>query len=127
MLIRNLTMKHKLLLFLHNIGLCMIPFDRRAYVNEVFDPYDISNVETDPIAIQLKTLTIRTSVDNAENSYVLQFTNRRMLLIAALSVVVSVITVIASCIGLVVAHQDSESTTAALVEAIKSLNNVDQR
>lgn len=120
-------MKYMMDRILHKIGLCMIPFDRRAYVEEIFAPNDISNIETDPVAIQIKDLTIRTAVDNAENSYILQFTNRRMVLIAVFSIVVTVVTIISNCVSIVVSHQDSESTTAALVDAIRNLNGSDQR
>ena len=83
-----------IILSIISLGMYAKPFDKRAYAESNFNLRDIANCETDPIAIQLRSIQIRLAVDNAESSYNFKIANRRAIIVAWASVIATIVSIL---------------------------------
>lgn len=114
------------LLAILTLGMYARDFDRRAFVSKNFPINDLAFMPNNEQSRQARDALIRATTDNAENMYYMRVANRRIAIIAIISIFVTLASVITSSVAISVAHKDSESTTKALVEVIGSLR-VDPR
>jgi hypothetical protein len=88
-------MKDVMLLIL-SFGMYAKPFDKKAYAESNFNLRDIAYCETDPVANQLRGIQIRLAVDNAEATYFFRIANRRAIIVAWISVIATIVSMIVS-------------------------------
>ena len=117
----------KALLLCVTLGMYEEPFDRKKFAQETFGTFahafmcmGSKNPERD-IAKALQQANEQERINYEETKHSLRVANRRAILAVWLAVLSLICSVIVGLRGIKQAHEDSESTTRALVEAIESL------
>lgn len=90
---KKCQMKDMMLLIL-SFGMYAKPFDKKAYAESNFNLRDIAYCEDNPIANQLRCILISSGVDNAESTYNFKIANRRAIIVAWISVIMTIISIL---------------------------------
>ena len=117
----------KAILFCATLGMYEEPFDRKKFARDTFGTFAHAYMcmgSRDPerdIAKALHQANEQERINYEETKHSLRVANRRAILAVWLAVLSLVCSVIVGLRGIRQAHEDSDSTTKALVEAIESL------
>lgn len=103
-----------------SLGLSVKPFDRRAYAIDKINDFD-SLAEDNSVAIELRSIRIIEAVNYAEARYYANAESFRSVLAVWIAIASLIVSVLVGVKGIQQAHDDSSSTTKALVEALSSL------
>ena len=83
-----------IILSIITLGMYAKPFDKKSYAESNFNLRDIAYCESDPIANQLRGILIRSAVDSAESTYYFRVANQRAIIVAWISVIVTIISIL---------------------------------
>lgn len=117
----------KTITFIFTLGMYEEPFDCQAFARKEFGGFRSSffcGAGTNPereIARALHGMKEQERINFEETKHGLRVANRRAILAVWLAVLSLICSVIVGLRGIKQAHEDSESTTEALVEAIRLL------
>ena len=117
----------KAIVLVFTLGMYEEPFDRQEFARKEFGGFRSSffcGAGTNPereIARALHGMKEQERINFEETKHGLRVANRRAILAVWLAVLSLICSVIVGLRGIKQAHEDSESTTEALVEAIRSL------
>lgn len=107
-----------------SLGLYVRPFDRRAYAINNFKINDLDSLaENNAIAIELRSIRIIEAVNYAEVRYYANAESFRSVLAVWIAIASLIVSVFVGVKGIRQAHDDSNSTTKAIVEALSPLKS----